>query len=453
MDESRAETGRAAMEDQPRAGHLSRWANHGRSRRGSLLGRAFRVVAGIALAGSGFAGGGVDRPAARSSELAPSVLASARSPQQVQTVTPSSYSPGHLSLQLVRAAGGFNRPLFVTNAGDGSSRLFVVEQGGRIKIVKSGVVLASPFLDIHTLVSCCGEQGLLGLAFHPAYRTNGLFYVNYTDLNGDTVVAEYHRSATNINQASTAARVLLRVAQPYDNHNGGMLAFSPGGNLYIGLGDGGSGGDPGNRAQNLGSLLGKILRIDVNHRTGTLPYAIPDTNPFVGRAGDDRIWAYGLRNPWRFSFDRSTGDLWIGDVGQNRYEEIDRATRASGGGRGLNYGWRVMEGRACFSPPTGCNTSGKVLPVSAYSHTWGCSVTGGYVYRGTAYPAMTGAYFFADFCSGRIWARPAGASTQSARTVLDTNHSISSFGESEAGSLYITDLASGELFRLAGYYR
>jgi glucose/arabinose dehydrogenase len=434
-----------------------------------MLGRAGRIAAGFVLAASALAGGAGDGPgspeaAARASAAAQAAtapaaqaataLAAARSSQQARVVAPYAYSPGHLSLRLVRAAGGFSRPLFVTHAGDASSRLFVVEQGGRIKIVKSGVVLPTPFLDIHTRVSCCGEQGLLGLAFHPNYETNGVFYVNYTDVNGDTVVADYRRSTSNANVASTFERVLLRVAQPYDNHNGGMLAFGPGGYLYIGLGDGGSGGDPGNRAQNLGSLLGKILRIDVNHRTGTLPYAIPATNPFVGRTGDDRIWAYGFRNPWRFSFDRSTGDLWIGDVGQNRYEEIDRATRATGGGRGRNFGWRVMEGRACYSPPTGCNTSGKVLPLSVYSHTYGCSVTGGYVYRGSAYAAMAGAYLYADFCSGRIWAVVAGgASTQTARLLLDTGHSISSFGESEPGYLYITDLASGEIFRLAGYYR
>jgi glucose/arabinose dehydrogenase len=278
--------------------------------------------------------------------------------------------------------------------------------------------------------------------------------VNYTDLNGNTVVAEYLRNSTNSNRANTIGRVLLRVTQPYANHNGGMLAFGPDGYLYIGLGDGGSSGDPGNRAQSLGTLLGKILRIDVNRRTGTLQYGIPATNPFVGRTGDDRIWSYGLRNPWRFSFDRRTGDLWIGDVGQNRYEEVDRATRASGGGRGRNYGWRVMEGRACYSPPTGCNTSGKTMPLAVYSHTYGCSVTGGYVYRGSQYPAMQGAYLFADYCSGRIWAVVAGgASSQTPRLLLDTSHSISSFGETEGRNLVITDLASGEIFKLTGSYR
>jgi glucose/arabinose dehydrogenase len=369
-------------------------------------------------------------------------------------VAPTSYTPGHLALTLTRAAGGFTQPLYVTNARDGTHRLFVVEQTGRIKILAGSTVLATPFLDLHTRVSCCGERGLLGLAFHPSYRTNGRFFVNYTDLNGNTVVAEYHRSTTSANRASTTGRVLLRVTQPYANHNGGMLAFGRDGYLYIGLGDGGSAGDPGNRAQNLGSLLGKILRIDVNHRTGTLQYAIPSTNPFVGRTGDDRIWSYGLRNPWRFSFDRKTGDLWIGDVGQARYEEIDRALASAGGGRGRNYGWRVMEGRACYSPATGCNTSGKMLPMAVYSHTDGCSVTGGYSYRGSQYPAMYGAYLFGDYCSGNIWALVAGGSNaQTPSLVLASGHSISSFGESESGAIYLTDLSSGEVFRLAGAYR
>jgi glucose/arabinose dehydrogenase len=393
-------------------------------------------------------------PAAPAQAGGPTILAAARSTKPAVAVAPSSYTPGHLSLRLVRIASGFTQPLFLTNARDGSFRQFVVEQGGRIKIIDDGVTLATPFLDIHTRVTCCGERGLLGLAFHPSYKTNGKFYVNYTDLNGNTVVAEYLRSSTNSNRANTIGRVLLRVTQPYANHNGGMLAFGPDGYLYIGLGDGGSSGDPGNRAQSLGTLLGKILRIDVNRRTGTLQYGIPATNPFVGRTGDDRIWSYGLRNPWRFSFDRSTGDLWIGDVGQNRYEEVDRATRASGGGRGRNYGWRVMEGRACYSPPTGCNTSGKTMPLAVYSHTYGCSVTGGYVYRGSQYPAMQGAYLFADYCSGRIWAVVAGgASSQTPRLLLDTSHSISSFGETEGRNLVITDLASGEIFKLTGSYR
>ncbi len=230
---------------------------------------------------------------------------------------PVTYQAGHLAIGLTAVGGSFSSPILVTNAHDGSGRLFVVEQGGRIRIItKSGTKLATPFLDIHSLVSCCSERGLLGLAFHPSYKSNGKFYVDYTDTSGNTVVAEYHRSSTNV--ASTSARILLRVTQPYANHNGGMLAFGPDGDLYIALGDGGSAGDPQNHAQDKNSLLGKLLRINVNTRTGSLPYGVPSSNPFVGKAGSDLVWSYGLRNPWRFSFDRKTGDLWIGDVGQGQ---------------------------------------------------------------------------------------------------------------------------------------
>jgi len=359
------------------------------------------------------------------------------------------FDPGGVNVSLVPVVSGLNLPIGITNARDDSARLFVVEQGGRIRIVKNGVLFATPFLDIHARVTCCGEQGLLGLAFHPSYKSNGKFYVNYTDTNGNTVIAEYGRLSTDPNRASTHERVLLRVTQPYPNHNGGQLAFGPDGFLYIALGDGGSAGDPGNRAQNLNSLLGKILRIDVNGRTGTFPYGIPRTNPFVGRSGLDQIWAYGLRNPWRLSFDRKTGDLWIGDVGQDRYEEIDRATRATGGGRGRNFGWRVLEGRACYSPPSGCNTSGKTMPNMTYAHTLGCSVTGGYVYRGGAYPSLQGGYLFADYCSGRIWAAPYnGPSPQTPRLMLDTSYNISSFGESQAGGLFLADRAGGAIYAI-----
>ena len=366
-------------------------------------------------------------------------------------VAPAAYSAGHLTLGLAAVAGAYSNPLFVTNAGDGSNRLFVVEQAGRIRIIRKGVALATPFLDIHARVSCCGERGLLGLAFHPSYKTNGKFYVDYTDVNGNTVIAEFRRSSTNANRASTTGRILLRITQPFANHNGGMIAFGPDGMLYIGMGDGGSGGDPGNRAQNKTKLLGKILRINVNARTGKLAYGIPSSNPYVGSTGDDRVWAYGLRNPWRFSFDRSTGDLWIGDVGQNKYEEIDRATAASGGGRGVNFGWRVMEGRACYTPSSGCSTAGKQLPIAVYSHSFGCAVVGGYVYRGTLYPAMVGAYLFSDNCSGRIWALTAnGAAKQTPRVLLNTGKAISSFGEGENGSLYVTDLTGGRVYRVTG---
>jgi glucose/arabinose dehydrogenase len=366
----------------------------------------------------------------------------------------AAFDAARVRLSLSRVTAGLNAPLFVTGAGDGSGRLYVVEQGGRIRIVGGGL-LAAPFLDIRTRVTAGGERGLLGLAFHPTYASNGRFYVDYTDRDGNTVIAEYLRSSTNSNRASsTTERVLLRVVQPFPNHNGGMLAFGPDGFLSIGMGDGGSAGDPGNRAQSTATRLGKLLRIDVDHRTGSLQYANPSSNPYVGRSGLDDIFAIGLRNPWRFSFDRLTGDLWIGDVGQGRWEEIDRATRASGLGRGANYGWRQLEGRACFNPSSGCSTSGKTMPVAVYSHSLGCSVTGGYVYRGTAYPVLQGGYVFGDYCSGRIWALTAnGPATQSPRLLLSSGRTISSFGQGDDGTLYLTDISSGELYRLVGTSR
>ena len=312
------------------------------------------------------------------------------------------------------------------------------------------MVLPTPFLDIHTKVSRTGERGLLGLAFHPDYPVNGKFYVYYTDLHGRIVIAAYLRSAADPDRASPTGSVLLRIAKPYANHNGGTLAFGPDGYLYLGTGDGGGAGDPGNRAQDLGSLLGKILRIDVDRRSPARPYGIPKTNPYVGKTGLDQIWARGLRNPWRFSFDSATGDLWIGDVGQNRYEEIDRSTSAGGGGRAKNYGWPVVEGNSCYRPAFGCRKLGKKIPLAVYSHAKGCSVTGGYVYRGTDYPALVGGYLFADFCSGRIWAvDAAGAASQRPRQMLDSTLMISSFGQAEDGSLYVTDLRNGGVWKIA----
>ncbi len=364
----------------------------------------------------------------------------------------AAFDPSAVRLLLAPVVAGLDAPLLVTNAGDGSRRLFVVEQAGRIRIVRSGELVARPFLDISGRISAGGERGLLGLAFHPAYETNRRFYVDYTDSRGNTVIAEFSASAGEPDTADPSSeRVLLRIAQPYANHNGGALAFGPDGFLYIATGDGGSGGDPGNRAQSLATRLGKLLRVDVNTRGGTLRYGIPPTNPFVGRYGLDEIWAYGLRNPWRFSFDRSTGDLWIGDVGQARWEEIDRATRASGGGRGRNFGWRVLEGRACYSPPSGCSAAGKTSPIAVYSHSLGCSVTGGFVYRGSAYPVLRGGYLFGDYCSGRIWSlTAAGPSPQTPRLLLASGRSIASFGEDESGEIYVADIGRGEVLRVVG---
>lgn len=410
-----------------------------------------------AQAGVGVAGGGATtadiNPGAiapdGSGDVAPEAVAV--DPGGAVAAIPASYAVGHLAISLVRRPGTFNSPVLVTNAGDGSNRLFVVEQGGRIKIIDGSTAIATPFLDIHTRVSCCGERGLLGLAFDPAFKTNRRFFVDYTDKNGDTIIASYRASATNPNLASTTQTAILKIDQPYSNHNGGMLAFGKDGYLYIGMGDGGSSGDPGNRAQNKNSLLGKILRIDINHVSSTRKYSNPPSNPFVGKAGSDRVWAYGFRNPWRFSFDRSTGDLWVGDVGQDRYEEVDRATKAGGAGKGRNYGWRVVEGNTCYKPSSGCSKSGKMHPITTYNHSKGCAVVGGYVYRGSAYPAMTGAYLFGDYCSGRIWALQAnGSSAQTAVQLLSSGMMISSFGEGESGTMYLTDLAGGGVYQIVG---
>jgi glucose/arabinose dehydrogenase len=368
-------------------------------------------------------------------------------------VTPASYSVGHLAVTLLRVPNTtYTKPVAIVNAGDGSGRLFIVEQGGRIKIIDGGTLVSTPFLDIHTQVSTGSEQGLLGLAFHPSYETNGQFFIYFTDKAGVINIVRYLVDPMNANRALTTGVTIMRIGHPYSNHNGGTLAFGPDGYLYIGTGDGGSAGDPGNRAQSTNYALGKMLRIDVDHTSGSLQYRNPSTNPYVGRSGDDRIFARGLRNPWKYSFDRLTGDLWIGDVGQNRYEEIDRATKSSGGGRGRNYGWRVMEGRACYNPSSGCNTSGKSSPIAVYTHGNGCSVTGGYVYRGTKYPAMTNAYLLSDFCSGRIWALVAnGSSSQTPRLVYSTGLNISTFGEGEDGTLYVANLTgSGGIYEVVG---
>ncbi|HEY5610001.1 MAG TPA: PQQ-dependent sugar dehydrogenase [Thermoanaerobaculia bacterium] len=351
-------------------------------------------------------------------------------------------------MALVPVIRGLDSPVALTHAGDGSGRLFATLQEGRIVIIKDGAALETPFLDVASLVSCCGERGLLSVAFHPQFEANGFFFVNYTNRSGDTVVARYRVSATNRDVADPAsASMILTIDQPFSNHNGGQLKFGPDGYLYIGMGDGGSGGDPQNRAQNLSNLLGKLLRIDVDRGS---PYAIPADNPFVANAAARKeIWSYGLRNPWRFTFDRSTGDLYIADVGQNQWEEIHFQPALSRGGE--NYGWRIMEGAHCFNPSTNCNRTGLVLPIAEYDHSLGCSVTGGYVYRGTKWPQFDGVYFYADYCSGRIWATARRTDgTWETTQLLDTAAMISTFGEDERGEVYVVDHASGTVFRIAG---
>ena len=343
---------------------------------------------------------------------------------------------------------GFASPVGVTHAGDGSNRVFVVEQGGRVRIVRGGVLQPTPFLDIAARISSGGERGLLGLAFPPDYARKGYFYVDYTNPGGDTVISRFRRSASNADAADPASeQILLTIAQPFANHNGGQLAFGPADRmLYVGMGDGGSGGDPGNRAQNPAELLGKILRIDTE--TGRpFTYTTPASNPFVTAAGfRPEIWALGVRNPWRFSFDRATSDLYIADVGQGSWEEIDFQPAASAGGE--NYGWRVMEGTHCFNPNP-CDAAGLVPPIVEYGHGAGdCSVTGGYVYRAAQYPRMQGLYYYGDFCSGRIWALRRAVGTWTSTMLLDTSIQISAFGEDEAGNLYAASYGTGELFPL-----
>jgi len=336
---------------------------------------------------------------------------------------------------------GLTNPLFVTNARDGSHRLFVVEQDGIIKVVQPGSTTPTQFLDITTPVLCCGERGLLGLTFHPQYATNRRFFVNYTrEPDGATVVAQYLVSVGDPNVADPLSEtVLLVIPQPFANHNGGMIEFGPDGFLYIGMGDGGSSNDPDNRAQNVNDLLGKMLRIDVDTPNGQIPYSSPPSNPFFGATpGADEIFAVGLRNPFRFSFDRETGDLYLGDVGQNAREEIDVITL------GGNYGWRIWEGTSCTGNDPGlCNPAGFTFPVAEYSHAGGrCAVLGGYVYRGSLGSLPLGSYLYGELCTGEIFRLLGGTST----VALDAGINITSFGEDEAGELYV--VGSGTVQRV-----
>ena len=357
-----------------------------------------------------------------------------------------SAAPTSTSLKLQTVANNLSSPVFLTTPPGDQTRLFVVEQGGTIKVLDrvAGTVLTT-FLTVSGITSG-GERGLLGLAFDPNYNTNGRFYVHYTDPNGAIIIARFLVSSTNPNIADPASQVILvSIPHPtFANHNGGMLAFGPEGCLYAGIGDGGSSGDPNNNAQNLASRLGKILRIDPT--TGGA-CAIGTVNPFVLSGGDQLVWSYGLRNPWRFSFDGA--DLYIGDVGQGAREEIN-VSQGPNAGRGLNYGWRLMEGSACFNPSTNCNNGGLTSPILDYTHDNGaCSVTGGYVYRGQALPAIQGTYFYADFCAGfvRSFRFNNGSAIERTEWPLLAAPSTTSFGQDGLGELYITT-QSGNVFRV-----
>ena len=354
---------------------------------------------------------------------------------------------GTVPVGLQEVASGLAFPVALT-APAGDTRLFIVEKGGAIRVLKEGTLLSAPFLDLSARVSGGGEQGLLDLAFDPTYATNGRFFVHYTDANGNTTVSSFRVSPAIPDQADPATETIVFTAQqPFVNHNGGRLEFGRDGMLYIGLGDGGSSGDPGGRGQSLADLLGGILRVDVTAGTG---YAIPPDNPFAGRSdARPEVWSFGLRNPWRFTFDPATGDLYIADVGESAWEEIDVATATLGAGRGANFGWNIMEGSHCYAAAA-CDTTGLVLPVLEYSHAEGCSISGGFVYRGAAIPALQGHYFYADYCQG--WVRTVrlenGRVAESLRwPTLAPGGAVPGFGRDAAGELYVLS-AEGRVFRI-----
>jgi glucose/arabinose dehydrogenase len=367
----------------------------------------------------------------------------------------SPFDAAHVAVSLAPFVDGLSAPLAIVNAGDGSNRLFVAEQGGRIRVIRDGQPLTAPFLDIGAEITSGGERGLLGVAFHPDYPRDPRVFVDYTDANGDTQVSSFVVSADDPDRLDpTSEAGILQVKQPFANHNGGALVFDPGGMLLVSLGDGGSGGDPRGNGQSLTTLLGKILRIDVAGSTAANPYRIPADNPFAAGADGRRaeIWLTGLRNPWRISFDRATGDLWIGDVGQNAWEEID--VQRAGQPGGTNFGWNRMEGTHCFEPARDCDAAGLTAPVTDYGHDVGCTVIGGGVYRGSSQPALVGGYVFGDYCSGRIWAMdPVGDGYRSPTQVADSGRSLSAFGEDEAGELYAADIGGGAILRVTATAR
>lgn len=352
--------------------------------------------------------------------------------------------PAAPAVHLQSIVSGLSSPVDFQSSKDGTGRFFIVEQGGTIRIVKGKKLLAAAFLDIHTIIESGGEKGLLGLAFHPQYKTNGRFFVNYTRrVSGQlqTAIAEYHVSSNDPNLADpNSGQVLLFFDQPFDNHKGGQIVFGKDGFLYIATGDGGSGGDPQGNGQKLSTLLGKMLRIDINSGA---PYTIPPDNPFVGVGGArGEIWAYGFRNPWRFSSDMKTKRIFIGDVGQGNWEEVDILSK------GGNFGWNIMEGNHCYPPGANCNSNGLIPPISEYDHSQGNAIIGGYIYRGKAIPALAGMYVFGDFGSGQIWTlqeNPPGTWTRA--PLLNAGFNISAFGRAGNNELYVLNYG-GTLYKL-----
>ena len=363
--------------------------------------------------------------------------------------TPDSQQfPTWPDIVLVETLSGLKNPVDLSHARDGSGRIYVVEQIGLVQAFDGGAIGQSPFMDIRDRVNCCGEMGLLGIAFPSDFSSSRTLYVNYTT----TVPGRLHtrvsrfRLLPDVHQVDPdTEEILLQFHQPWRNHNGGQIAFGPDGYLWIGTGDGGSAADPQDNGQKGQTLLGKLLRINVSPASDA-PYAIPEDNPFVGNDQFlDEIWAYGLRNPWRFSFDRETGDLYIADVGQNAWEEVNFQPADSPGGE--NYGWRIMEGLHCFNPSSGCPTAGLTMPVAEYDRISGLSITGGYVYRGQDHPSLRGIYFFADYVTGNIWGLKQVNGAWESELLLDSPYNVSSFGEDEAGNLYLVDY-SGTIFQI-----
>ncbi len=338
---------------------------------------------------------------------------------------------------------GLEKPTDFTHAGDGSGLLYVLEQPGRVRVVRDGQLLDEPFLDIVERVGSSGnEQGLLGIAFAPDFGTTRRIFVNYTDRAGDTMIAGFVSDADGLRSDPASEWTVLKIDQPYGNHNGGQIRFGPDGLLYIGMGDGGSAGDPQNHAQNVTSLLGKMLRIDVAESSSATPYVVPADNPSFGAEARPEIWSVGLRNPWRFGFDRATGDLYIGDVGQNAIEEVNLQPAGRGGD---NYGWKLREGTREYD---GARAGNFVEPIDEYEHgDDGCSITGGLVYRGAAFPSLAGAYVFGDYCSGKIWTLKRVGENWRRELLFDTSYSVTSFGDDAAGELVVLD-RGGAVYRM-----
>jgi glucose/arabinose dehydrogenase len=391
-------------------------------------------------------------PRAATATVAATQIPATRTPVASATPAPSvtpefapSPSASGATPKLTKFVDGLTNPTYLTHAGDGSGLIYVLEQPGRIRVIRAGVLLDKPFLDLEKGVGSSGnEQGLLGLAFAPDFKTSARFFVNYTDQAGDTIVAGFFAAPDHLSADAGSEWRVLKIDQPYGNHNGGDIKFGPDGMLYIGMGDGGSAGDPENRAQNPESMLGKMLRIDVAQSSAADPYAIPPGNPAFGEESLPELWSIGLRNPWRFSFDRATGALFIADVGQNKIEEINQQPR---GRAGDNYGWKLREGTQSYS---GENADYLIKPIAEYEHgDDGCSVTGGYVYRGALLAAMQGTYLYGDYCSGKIWQLRQNGARWDNRELFDTDHQITSFGEDEAGELYVL-ARDGAVYRFEG---